>query len=156
MHKIRVFKIRLNNAYTDEDEALLNDFLESVNVVSLSTSIVSDRMETFWSCLLHYEIIDEDRLDDALRIQYDSAEPLSPEDDEIFFAVKIWRDEEAERLRMPPSMILHNSHIKTIIKLGIETPEDLWRVRGISKKKIEKYGLQILEIIRKTKVANQK
>lgn len=147
MNKVRVFRLRLHHSFLDEDEILLNDFLESVKVINVNTALVQDKQEPFWSVIVHYEVIDEELLDDYMKIQYDSTEPLSPEEEDLFFIIKLWRDNEAQKLRIIPSMILHNAHIKTIIKLRTVTISDLFRVKGLSKRKIEIFGEKIIALV---------
>ncbi len=151
MRKVRVFKIRLNNLYTIDDEALLNDFLENTSVIEFNSAMINDKLEQFWSVIIYYEEFSEEihHIDSIIKykIQYDSSEPLNPEEEELFYAIKIWRDAEAEKLRIVPSMIIHNAHIRTMIKLRVRTTDDMYRVDGLSSRKIELYGENILRII---------
>jgi len=59
-----------------------------------------------------------------------------------------WRKETAEYEGIPPFVIAKNSHFIEIIKKEITSLEALKQINGFGKKKIEKYGKAIIEIIR--------
>jgi len=67
---------------------------------------------------------------------------------ELLSKLKSWRKKVAEKENMPPYCIFHDT---TLIKVSNILPtkkEDLTNIRGFGKKTIEKYGNDVLEIVR--------
>ena len=144
--KVKIFKLRLDELYLGEDEAFLNDFLESVKVNSLTPSLISRATETFWSIFISYEELDEQTVISE-KILYDASEALTPEEDELFVKLRTWRGMKARKEGIPPYMILNTSHLKTIIKLQPQRLEDFTKIKGLAKSKIDKYGQEVLELL---------
>ncbi|HAP96555.1 MAG TPA: hypothetical protein DCP54_12570 [Chryseobacterium sp.] len=48
---------------------------------------------------------------------------------------------------MPAYIIFHNTHLMAIAKHKPCTLEDLENVNGIGKSKVEKFGIEILEVL---------
>jgi superfamily II DNA helicase RecQ len=147
MSKIKIFTIRINEKYRDEDEALVNDFLESVKLVQIIPSIVHAPPEIYWSVFIAYDELDEKEIAPGDKILLDSSEPLTPEEENLFFKLKTWRNNQALKENLPVYMILHNSHLKTIIKLRPQSKQDFYKMRGIGNRKIEKYWQDILKVV---------
>ena len=70
--------------------------------------------------------------------------------------LKAWRQEQAWREGIEPFRVLSNSAIEEIAELMPRTREELSAVRGIKERKFERYGAQILEIIREHILLNKK
>lgn len=71
--------------------------------------------------------------------------------------LKSWREERAKREGIEPFRVLSNSAIEEIAEVMPQTQEELLGVKGIKEKKFEKYGREILEIVREApgKAASQ-
>jgi len=66
----------------------------------------------------------------------------------IYEALRNWRTQKASEENLAPFIIAHNSWLKQIIKLRPSTPDDLIEIRGFGEKRAEKYGREILEILK--------
>lgn len=150
MTHVKVFKIRLSEQYREEDESFLNDFLESVNVETIVPSLISAPQDMHWSVFVAYRELDEDQFPLAEKMLYDSGEALTPEEEHLLFRLKQWREGVAQRENIPPYMVFHISHLKTLIKLKPQSMQDFARVKGLSRRKINKYAKDILKMYKET------
>jgi hypothetical protein len=50
---IKIFKIRTDELYKEYDENLINDFLNSVHVIEISSIFVNDSIN-YWSIIIQY------------------------------------------------------------------------------------------------------
>lgn len=74
-------------------------------------------------------------------------EPLSPEAQALFDALKAWRREKASGLGLPPYVIAHDRTLKEIAVARPATKEALLTVKGMGPKKVETYGEEILQVV---------
>ena len=95
MLRVKIFKIRLSEEFQAEDESLLNDFLETVRVVDIKSSVVHAPPDKFWTVLVVYEIADEAAAEAVAQILYDTSEPLTPDEEEMYLKLRSWRDHQA-------------------------------------------------------------
>ena len=58
------------------------------------------------------------------------------------------RRETAEKEGIPPFVIANNSHVSEIVRKEIKTLDALKQINGFGKKKVEKYGQDIIGIIK--------
>jgi superfamily II DNA helicase RecQ len=147
MSKIRIFTVRINETYREEDIALVNDFLESVKLVQIVPTIVHAPPEIYWSVFIAYDELEEKDIAPYEKILLDSSEALTPEEDEMFFRLRTWRNNQSLRENLPVYMILHDSHLKTIIKMRPQSKQDFFKISGIGRRKIEKYWKEILQTL---------
>lgn len=147
MLKVKIFKLRLTEEFQAEDESLLNDFLESVKVVDIHASLLNSPPEKYWTVLVVYEEKEEAEAAAIDRILYDTSEPLTPDEEEVYLHLRSWREMKARAEKLPSYMILHSSHLKAIAKVKPQTVEDFYKIAGLSRRKIEKYGEEVLNIL---------
>jgi superfamily II DNA helicase RecQ len=148
----------------DFEEAKLNEFLENVSVNQVFASVVNNE---FWSVLAFYE---EGSAPDRKTSQPESmverpesfspekiSEPkesvpepiiLNSEEEAIYNTLRQWRSERANQDGLPPYMIAHNDSLMQMAKIGIMNKDELLQIKGFGEKKVEKYGDEILEILR--------
>jgi len=145
----KTFRIRLSEDYRNEDESLLNDFLESVVPKQIDSQLIHHPTDPFWSVLVIYTPQSDVTLADGERILFDTYEPLTAEEEILFMKLKTWRNELAKSESLPGYMILHDAHLMTLVKLRPQTRDDLQKLKGISRRKAEKYTDAILRFFRK-------
>ena len=145
----KTFKIRLSENYRDQDEALLNDFLESVVPEKLDSSMIHHPREPFWSVLVIYQPREEVRMADGERVLFDSYEPMNEKEEFMYLKLKSWRDKEAERREIPRHQVLHDAHLMTLVKIKPRSREDMVKLKGISSRKLKQYQDEILSFFRK-------
>ena len=145
----RTFKIRLDENYRDKDESLLNDFLESVIPKKIDSAIIHHPIEAYWSVLVIYMPREDVAIADGEQVLFDTYEPLSQKEELLFMKLKLWRDKEAEKEELPSHQVLHDAHLMTLAKIRPLSEQDFKKIKGISKRKLEKYMDAILSFFRK-------
>ena len=65
----------------------------------------------------------------------------------LFEQLRKWRNKAAEAVGVKPFMILQNSVLEEIAKIKPSKPEELATIKGMGKRRIEKYGQTVLEIV---------
>jgi superfamily II DNA helicase RecQ len=163
--KCKTFKIHLVEDARDFEEAKLDKFLESINVRQTFASVVGDE---YWSILVFYEeaakaqfqIQDDFPAQAAPPVRQSAAknaeaekpapEPLvlTPEQENKFNLLKQWRNERANQDGLPPYMIAQNESLMQIAASNVETIEDFLGIKGFGEKRAQKYGEEILNILR--------
>ena len=81
-----------------------------------------------------------------------SGEPLAiePADAALFEALRAWRRERAAEQHVPPYVIFHDTTLAAIARLRPGGADALGTVSGVGQKKLERYGTDVLAIIRET------
>lgn len=164
--KCKTFKIHLREDAGNLEEAKLNKFLESVAVRQTFASVVGNE---YWSILVFYEdaasaaqlqIQDNFPVQTAAPVKQSAAKPieaekpapepliLTPEQENKFNLLKQWRNERANEDGLPPYMIAQNESLMQIAAAKIETIEDFLGIKGFGEKRAQKYGEEILEILK--------
>jgi len=73
-----------------------------------------------------------------------------PDVDKVLFqALREWRLEQARAQNVPPYVVFHDSHLRAIAAHRPITLEALSGLKGIGPRKLEKYGLEVIELVRK-------
>jgi translin len=67
----------------------------------------------------------------------------------IYEALSKWREHKASEENLSPYVIARNSWLKEIIKLQPSTPKELMVIKGFGERRANKYGKDIISIIRK-------
>jgi len=139
--KCKVFKIRLSEGHVERDVSILNDFLESVEVRRMSSSIVNANVP-FWSVLVFYK--EGDLTSHAIPTEDIT---LADFEERIYEALRDWRNEQAAKENIPPYMVAHNHWLKQMVRMRVKEEEDLLGIKGFGKKRITKYGNDIIKIM---------
>ncbi|MBV6879732.1 HRDC domain-containing protein [Epilithonimonas ginsengisoli] len=142
--KVKVLKIRISDQFQNMDEAILNDYLERYDIVDLNTQLVQGDIN-FWSVFINYE--EKQIKPTSSKTNVNPDEQLSEEETIIYDKLKNWRAEKAKESQLPPYIIFHNAHLVAIAKHKPSNFEDLENVKGLGKAKIEKYGVEIIEVL---------
>lgn len=165
--KCRTFKIELDDDAAERSaEIKLDKFLEHLNVFQISTALVNNQ---YWSVLVFYsdnlpaEISNSKVLIEPFeaiapprspaeklsKLPAAPAEPivLTTDEENIYAALRAWRNEHSSRDGLPPYIIAHNDSLMLMAKSNPQTHEDLMQVKGFGEKRAQKYGDEILQII---------
>ena len=71
-----------------------------------------------------------------------------PVDKDLFNKIKLWRKEASIREHIKPYIIMSDATIIEIVNKSPNSIEELLQIRGIGEKKINKYGNEIISIIK--------
>ncbi len=75
--------------------------------------------------------------------------PELPADPDLFEALRSWRSKLAQQNSVPPYIIAHDKTLNAVAALKPQTEKELLGVPGFGTTKVEKYGPDIIEIIKK-------
>jgi len=138
--KFKVFRIRLEDGYREQDEAALNEFLDGINVTQVFASVVQDA----WSVLVSY---DEAQGDKPKQNDEKLTTTLSTEERTLYEALLQWRNEKAKQEGIAAYMVAHSESLRQVVKLGVRTRDELLKVKGFRERRVRKYGDDILHIL---------
>ncbi len=137
------FKI-ITIPFDDEKEIFLED---SLNQFCLNKKILSRRIEFFnlngkayWTVFIEYDTVLE-----PLR---DNIDGLNEADQMLYNRFRQWRQEKAKEQGVPVFIIATNKILQSLTVKKPATFESLKEIKGFGRKKIEKYGKEILDIIK--------
>ena len=144
MMKVKVLKIRIDDRFQITDEAIVNDYLSRFEIVNMNAKLVADEIN-YWSVLIYYN--DKKNTVLSSKTKVNSESELSEEEKIIYNKLKDWRADKAREAQLPAYIIFHNTHLMSIARHKPCTLDDLENVNGIEKRKVEKFGIEILEVL---------
>ena len=144
MMKVKVLKIRIDDRFQITDEAIVNDYLSRFEIVNMNAKLVADEI-TYWSVLIYYN--DKKNIANSSKTTVTSESELSDEEKIIYNNLKDWCADEAREAQLPAYIIFHNSHLMSIARHKPCTLDDLENVNGIEKRKVEKFDIEIIEVL---------
>jgi len=137
---IKVFNIRLDKENCQNDQTRMNSFLDSVEVKLTSTNFVTTGTTDFWSAVVFYELKKSDSKPTEVI-------ELNEQENEIFTALKQWRNDLAQKLGWSAFRICHNSHLISIAKSKPQNLDELKAVKSFGETRTLNYGDDILSIL---------
>ena len=137
---IKVFNIRLDKENCQQDQTRMNAFLDSVEVKLTSTNFVTTGTTDFWSAVVFYELKKSDSKPTEVI-------ELNEQENEIFTALKQWRNDLAQKLGWSSFRICHNSHLISIVKSKPQNLDELKTVKGFGESRTLNYGDDILSVL---------
>ncbi|MBC8077528.1 MAG: HRDC domain-containing protein [Chloroflexales bacterium] len=157
------FTISLTPAVTPIDTDALTMFLKTVDVTTVHTALVPSLGRSkgaadgpFWSVLVFYrdqqpaEPVALPPNHQTTDVNAPPAEPLTSPQQAIHDQLKIWRRERARQDGVPVYVVAHNATLQQLARQAdrIQTPDDLLTIERLGPAKIEKYGPELLELLR--------
>ncbi|WP_333851941.1 HRDC domain-containing protein [Epilithonimonas sp.] len=142
--KVKVLKIRIDDRFQITDEAIVNDYLSRFEIVNMNAKLMADEIN-YWSVLIYYNNKKNTVISSKTTVNSESE--LSEEEKIIYNKLKDWRADKAREAQLPAYIIFHNTHLMSIARHKPCTLEDLENVNGIGKSKVEKFGIEILEVL---------
>jgi superfamily II DNA helicase RecQ len=130
--------------YSEEEETFLE---EELNNFCLNKKIRSYKTEFFvnnghrpcWTVFIEY--------DNVLK-QIKPEQALSESEKLLFKRLSEWRKERAAKDKIPGYIIATNAQLTELVKKTPKTIDALKSLRGFGSKKIERYGKEIIELIK--------
>ncbi len=138
--QVRIFTLPFDPETEGFPDEIISGFCSNKKVLRIKSEFFQREGKPFWSVAVHYEVVMPQDTD-ILR-GLDEAQKL------LYERLRLWRKEEAAKVNMPAYMLARNSHLVQMVKLRCQTLESFKEIRGFGKKGIQKYGKQIIEIIK--------
>lgn len=144
--KVKIFKIRIDEQFIHSDQKLLDNFLDSNNILKFESAFVKN--EEYWSVILYYEelktLVKESKPE---KFSAENETELSSDEVKILDSLKLWRSEKAREQSLPVYFIATNKELFSITKYKPANKEELLDIKGFGKHKIENYGEEIIGIL---------
>jgi len=123
------------------DEDLLNGFCLNKRVNRYRVVFFKTGEKAYWSVFLEYEpvlgALDKEGKDNVL----DEAHRL------LLDRLRAWRKERSDKDGIPSYIVATNRELREVVKATPRTLEALKTIKGFGRKKMERYGSEIVAIV---------
>ena len=130
-------------------EAELNRFLASHRVLSVDRQLVQAGAASVWAICVTYTDGDPaaaTKTENKART-VDYREVLSPQEFAVFAKLRVLRKTLAEQEGVPPYALFTNEHLAAMVQNKVRTTEELGRIDGVGRTRIEKYAHAFLNLL---------
>ena len=136
--ELRIITLPFDESTEGFPDEIITQFCMNKKVHSVQTQFFLKNNNPYWSVAIQYETI----LKGEERIKaLDEAQQL------LYKRLRAWRKEKGAKVGYPVYLIATNAQLTDMILLKCRTLESLKQVKGFGKKRIEKYGKLIIQII---------
>jgi superfamily II DNA helicase RecQ len=144
----RLFTIPFDEGRELFDEDALNQFCQSRQLRHWKAEFFQLGGRAYWSILLEVEALSpaERRPPDTIKGQKPDKQTLA-----LLEALKEWRRDLVDKEGVPAYVIATNRELDEIALLKPHSLEGLKSIRGMGKKKIDRHGSNLLEIVKRFK-----
>lgn len=143
---IKIFTIPFSSEHETFFDDHINQFLLNKRVESIKAEFFEKKGHFYWSVFVAYDVVVDER-----KTKKKSKEKvnlrLNEKDALLFQRLKEWRKQRAIREGIPVYIIANNAELLSVVNVKPGSKEGMKLVKGYGKKKIEKYGDEILEIV---------
>ncbi|MBI4361804.1 MAG: HRDC domain-containing protein [Euryarchaeota archaeon] len=165
--KCKVFHVPMPVTRPSGDVSSLNEFLESVKVSRIFSSVVGERAAS-WSVLVFYEggpgvgglpppgaaVPEKPGAGEPEKGRDTSPPveeiPLTPSESRLYQALSAWRKQQAAKEGVPPYIVAPNVSLRQLARSGAGNREDLRQIKGVGQRRIDRYGDDILRVVRES------
>lgn len=137
--KCQSFTLRLDDRQP-LDLARLNEFLGQITPVQVQSALVSGPRPA-WSVLVLFE-------GETPPLAAEEEPLATPQEVALFEALRRWRSQKAKEEGVKPYVIAHNAELSEMVTHKPATPEALAAIKGFGPRKVERYGQELLELLR--------
>lgn len=138
---IRIFTIPFdpdNEIFPDE---AISQFLLTKRLSKLQAEFFQTNGKAYWTVFIEYEtILGEERKADTEGL--DEAQRL------LMKRLRQWRKDTAEKEGVPVFIVATNKQLADVIRIAPATPKSLREINGFGGKKVERYGNELIEIVK--------
>lgn len=136
---VRIFTITFDPQHEVFQDEELRAFLLNKRVNTLHPEFFQANGKAYWSVFTEYETV--------LSADPQKNDGLNAPQKLLYQRLREWRKETAEKEGIPAYIIANNSQIAEVVMRAPRSLEALRQIHGFGKKKVERYGKTILEII---------
>ncbi len=138
----KILTIPFDEATSSFCDEILNDFCLNKQLNSYRVEFFACRDKAYWTLFLDYAEIIEKK-EPGKRI-----EDLTKPEKAFFEKLREWRKQKAEEGGVPVYIIATNSELTQIVKVKPKNMEVLHTIKGFGKKKIEKFGQEVVKLVK--------
>ena len=152
----RIFTLRFNQLLQGFDDSEVVEFIKDKTVLSLRDYFFLRNEIPYLAIVLLYEPHGEDtgltKTGGKKKARDESWRKLLTEKDmPLFDSLRSWRSERCKKEGVPPYVICNNKQLAKITVARPQSLSGLVKVEGFGQGKVEKYGSEMLEILRHSK-----
>ena len=153
---VKVFTMPFSDGVEGFDDDALRAFMADNEVVSLKEQFFFKDNLPYWSVMVVYRsgvgISQREKEDDGKLSKKDAYRSfLTKESMPLFNLLREWRNRKAEKQGYPAYILFTNRELAEIATLFPKTLSELLTVEGVGRVKVEKYGHDILKIVKTLK-----
>lgn len=147
--------LRLDPQFAAADERRLNHTIKDVDIFSFQTALVPGP-SPYWSILI-FSYDPAEPAGPAAAPPRPTAEPrpaepeptLTPAQEQLYALLRDWRATRAKADGVPPYLVAHNASLRAIAQQhpAISVADDLARIPQLGRRKIERYGAELLALL---------
>jgi superfamily II DNA helicase RecQ len=143
----RFFCVPVTNA--DGVETEMNDFLRTVQVITVHRDLISQENRYYWAIAVEYVTGRErdTRKGDQGKKKIDYKEVLAPQEFSVFAKLRDWRKETATREGVPLYTIFMNEQLAAMVQNKVSNKAGLREIEGVGDARVDKYGDAVLKIL---------
>ena len=137
--RVHIFTLPFEPGKDIFDDAELNKFLLNKQIKSLRAEFFLYNDRPYWTVFVYYELHvsrDEKKFAD-----------LNDHQKLLYQRLREWRKERADTDGIPVFIIATNQELAELTRRAPRNPDGLRQIHGFGKKKLEKYGKELLDII---------
>ena len=138
---IKIFTIPFSKVHETFFDDHLNQFLLDKNINTLKAEFFKSREDFYWTILVDCSPVMGTKSKEKPKPKLDERDEL------LLKRLKEWRKQRADKDGIPVFIIATNAQLMAVIQLKPGSKDALKEVNGYGKKKIEKYGDDILKIV---------
>jgi len=149
---LKVFTLKFNDKIEGFNDEIIYNFLCNKEVISWKSYFFERRNDNFWTIVLEYKhaASQSEDIPGKPRGKRDETYKnlLSENDWPLFKRLREWRGETSKAQGIPPYIICKNIQLAKIAVTRPKSLNALQEIDGIGNAKKEKYGADILELIK--------
>ncbi len=120
-------------------EECLNDFCLNKKLKQWKAEFFASAEKVYWTIFIEYDmVLEPEKTDDSF------SEPQRL----LYNRLREWRKNKAQKNGVPVYIIATNTELKQLVVQAPTTIESLKNIKGFGKKKIERYGKEIINFIK--------
>ena len=137
-----------------EIEAVMTTFLHQHRVLKVETQFVPAGLDSFWAYQVHYDDQAKEGpppfgiSDPGKKGMIDYRATLNEADFSLFLKLKEWRKGRAQKDAVEPFTIFTNAQLADVAQKRCTTLEALREIPGIGEARTEKYGADVLDLVK--------
>ncbi|MEM9723094.1 MAG: HRDC domain-containing protein [Bacteroidota bacterium] len=141
--KVRIFSFPFQPSLGGFDTYSLEKFCLDKEVLELNAHFFQQENQAYWTVYVRY------RLPLKEKVGTTHAEQLLSEKDQLLLRrLKEYRGEKAKELGWPPFLVFTKDQMMAFVNQKVSTLEGFGPIKGFGAKKTQRFGKDILEIIR--------
>jgi superfamily II DNA helicase RecQ len=147
---VKIFTIPFSKSSETFFEDDLNQFLLNKKVNSIKAEFFKNRENFYWTVFIDCDTViaeSKEKKEKGINKQDQPHIKLDEKDELLLKRLKEMRKQIAEKEGIPVYIIATNVQLMEMIRLKPRSKEALKQIKGYGKKKIEKYGDDVLKIV---------